>query len=267
MTEEYIRAQAETFPGRVAVLYKDMTDSSSETVSIRAGEQVVSASMIKVPVMLAILDMVRNGHLGLDDMITVRDDQILDDSLVFEYGGRQASLYELMVWMIVNSDNTSTNVLFEMLGYDAMNSYFRKMGLGCTSAGRKMLDFDAVKQGRNNYISPVDFYSCMRYLYDNRDDRYNSAALSILSRNRDCGSLCRYLYDDMKVMHKTGGLDDIAHDGGIFVTDRGTYFLGVFVSGFEPGPEMCKEAEKLMGRISRRVYEDREGRKSPVRSI
>ena len=120
-----------------------------------------------------------------------------------------------------------------------------------------MLDCDAIKEGRNNYISPMDFYKCMRYLYDNRKEQYNAAALNVLARNRDHGSLCRYLYDDMTVMHKTGGLDDIAHDGGIFVTGRGTYFLGVFVSEFAPGPKMEREAEKMMGRISRKVYEER----------
>ena len=58
--------------------------------------------------------------------------------------------------------------------------------------------------------------------------------------------------------HKTGGLDDIIHDAGVFETGNGDYFFGVFVSEFEPKPEMEKEAEKLIGRMSRAVFDKRQ---------
>jgi len=253
--KQYFSAQAAAFPGKVSYLYRDMGEpvrsffrSSSETV--------VSASTIKVPVMLCLFDKMNREGISFDLPLTVQKRQILTDSLVFEYGERAASLQELTVWMIENSDNTATNVLMEYLGFPAMNDLFRRMKLTSTRAERIMLDFDSVKQGLNNYISPEDFYICMKFLYEKKKtDLLYENGWNILKHNRDHNDLMRYLYEEPSCAHKTGGLDGIEHDAGVFETAFGTYFLGIFLSEFAPGQEMETEAMRLIGRLSRKTYD------------
>lgn len=276
--KEYLDHQADAFPGKVAYLYADVekccrmtgTDGAhspadeltekrlqdSILLERDSRDRVVSASTVKVPVMMVLMEKLREEGRSLADCLLVRKEQILDDSKVFEYGEREASFEELITWMIVNSDNTATNVLLDSLGFDEYNCRFAEKGLTETIVQRRMLDFEAVEKGLNNYISPYDFYHCMTMIYTEKEaDRDARLAYDILKGNRDHDSLCRYLYERIPVAHKTGGLDDIIHDAGVFETGSGDYFFGVFVSEFEPKPEMEKEAEKLIGRMSRAVFE------------
>ena len=144
--KEQILKETEKFPGKTAVLYKEYGNPERD-INIKGDVPVVSASTIKVPVMMALFWKVQEEKRSLQEEIPVREEEILEDSKVFEYGGRMASLYELTVWMIVNSDNTATNVLISWLGMDWLNRFFQKMGLKHTRLERKMLDFEAVKEG------------------------------------------------------------------------------------------------------------------------
>lgn len=81
-----------------------------------AGRRAVSASTIKVFILLAALDEVRRGRLALDTPVSVTAEDILPDTGVFVDGPGMHPLEELLVWMIVLSDNTATNVLIGAAG-------------------------------------------------------------------------------------------------------------------------------------------------------
>ncbi|WP_249664247.1 serine hydrolase, partial [Lysinibacillus sp. D4B1_S16] len=54
--------------------------------------------------------------------------------------------------------------------------------------------------------------------------------MDILSRQRVQEGLKRYLVDDVKLAHKTGGLDRVDHDAGIFYGSSFDYLIGVFIT-------------------------------------
>ncbi len=254
--EEIFIKEAASFQGKVAYLYADL-DQKKTHFSHRAADQVVSASMIKVPIMMAVLERLLQEQKTIEEQILVKKEIICEDTKVFEYGERTASIKELLTWMIINSDNTSTNVLIQYMGMDRLQLYFNQIGLETTKVERLMLDFEAVAKGRNNYLSVADFYQCMRML-DGEEiltPEYCQLAIWILKQNRDDDTLNRYLFESPKLAHKTGGLDHIEHDAGIFYELHHKYFLGVFVSEFEPVPKQAIEAQKLIGRLSRLVYD------------
>lgn len=252
--KQYFEAQATGFPGKVSYLYQDLKEPVRSFMCGKE-EQVVSASTIKVPIMLCLFEKMQKESIDLRYKLLVKKCQILDDTTVFEYGEQEASLEELIVWMIENSDNTATNVLMEYIGFDEMNRFFEKMGLCKTKVERMMLDYEAIKYGKNNYISLQDFYQCMNYIYERKTEMLYGRGWKMLLHNRDHGDLMRYLYEEPMCAHKTGGLDGIEHDAGIFDTENGTYFLGVFLSEFEAGASMEKEAMQFIGRCSRKVFD------------
>ncbi len=253
--EKYFQEETAGFPGKAAYLYADMREGKPHFEK-DSGLPVVSASMIKVPIMLYAFHRMEQGELSLATEITVEEKQLLEDSRVFEYGPRKATLYELVVWMIVNSDNTATNVLITFLGMDRLNAWLEEAGLTRTRVERLMLDYRAIEEGRNNWISPWDFFTCMKWMQEREaDHKYAALALDIMKRNRDFDSLCRYLYEGPAVAHKTGGLDGIVHDAGIIYTTAGSYFLGIFLSEFAHSSELENEAQKLIGRLSRKTYD------------
>lgn len=119
----------------------------------------VSASVIKIPIMLAMLDQVmNNNNILLEDEIEIDESDILYDNKCFKKGIYKYNVNDLITWMIIESDNSSTNILIKYLGLDKINRYFKKIGLKDTKLERLMLDKYAIKKGKKQ------LYFIMRYV-------------------------------------------------------------------------------------------------------
>jgi beta-lactamase class A len=242
---------------RVSLLVRDLTEDR-ELISISAGRRVVSASTIKTAIMLAAFRLVLDGKLSLPQTVRVPEEEILDDTLVFDAGRRECPLEEMITWMIVNSDNTATNVLIDLVGMEEVNRFCSGLGLKSTCLQRKMLDDGAVRAGRNNYTSAAD----QLLLFSALDRRtiltpeLCGLAKSILLRQRDFAMALRYLCgESVSFAHKTGGLDYLRHDAGIFYLPRRSYYFGCFVTECAEESEENPAAERLIGTLSRAVYQ------------
>lgn len=263
--ESALRNILDAFPARSALYCVDLT-SGAPIAAIRQETQVVSASTIKVPVLCCALQDVLDGKLSLEQMVPIAPQDFCDDTEVFEPGYRQdgCSLWELLYWMIVSSDNTATNAVLSLLGYDHINRYCQTLGLHQTRVQRKMLDFAAIAEGRNNYTSPADQYRIYELLYHGSilNEQLRGVAFDFLGRSRSFDSLQRYLPDPVSLLHKPGGLDHLNHDAGIFLLDTRPYFLGVFTWD---GPALDGEPQqkRLIGQLSRMVYDFMKGGVTP----
>ena len=253
---DYAENEIKDINAKVSLLVYDFNDKKT-LFSFQAECKVVSASTIKTPILLAALDLVQSGKLKTEQKIPVPAKEILDDTQVFDRGVREYTLEELLTWMIINSDNTATNVLIEFLGMDAVNAYCRKLGLKSTVLERKMLDWDAIEQGRNNYTSAEDQLAVFSGLYRSSilTPELCAYALGILKRQRDFSSALRYIADEnLSAAHKTGGLDYLNHDAGIFYLPGRDYYFGCFVTDAMDDTEKNEISKKLIGRLSRAVY-------------
>lgn len=127
-----------------------------------------------------------------------------------------------------------------------------------------MLDYDAIREGRNNYISPSDYASLViradrmaRGEEKGTEKERERAALMMrfLAGNRDYDALLRYIYEQPVCFHKSGDLDTVAHDAGIFEWNGQRWFLGVFTSGFDGTAMDYEKARGWIGRVSRAVFD------------
>ena len=254
--EHALKQVLDNFPAKSSLYCVDFS-TGKPLAAIREDTQVVSASTIKVPVLCCALQEVLEGRLTLAQQVPIHAEDYCDDTQVFEaeYKKDGASLWELLYWMIVSSDNTATNAVLSALTFDRINRYCERLGLTATVVQRKMLDFAAVAQGRNNYTSPVDQYRLYSLLYHGEilTEPLRKVAFDFLGRSRSFDSLQRYLPYPVTVLHKPGGLDHLDHDAGIFLTER-PYFLGIFTWD---GPALDGEPQqqRLIGRLSRMVYD------------
>ncbi|MCI7727584.1 MAG: class A beta-lactamase-related serine hydrolase [Clostridiales bacterium] len=252
-----LEAVMDAFPAKTALYCVDLTNGRP-IAAIREDSQVVSASTIKVALLCCALQDVMEGKLSLQQFVPICHGDYCDDTEVFEPTYRQdgASLWEMLYWMIVSSDNTATNSVISLLGYDHVNDYCRKMGLCQTSLQRKMLDFQAIWEGRNNYTSAADLYRLFSMLYHGEilTQPLREVALDFLSRCRHTDALQRYIPDPVVVAHKPGGLDHLNHDAGIFLLEDRPFYLGIFTWD---GPALDGEPQqnRLIGKLSRMVYD------------
>lgn len=237
---------------QVSLLITNM-DTGNVIVSYNEELKMVSASIIKVLILLSALEKVQEGELSLNSEIQLNQENILGDTEVFEYGERAYTLDELLNWMIINSDNTATNCLIDLLTMDSINTYAIGLSLKQTKLERKMLDFEAIQNGFNNYTSAIDIKILYDALYQNRilTPELCEYAIRTLKRQRHKQLAMRYIYDDVIIAHKTGSLDNLYHDVCIFYLEHITYYFGMFVSDAVDS----EYAAKLIGRISKMIYE------------
>ncbi len=237
----------------VSILIKQL-NSNNYIYSRNIDKKIISASLIKVPIMLAILEEVNNKNLNLDDTILVADMDILNDTEVFENNQKYYSIYELINWMIINSDNTATNVLIKQVGMEKINNYITNtLKVKSTYLQRYMLDEEAIKKGLNNYTSQKDMLNIFTMLFNKEilNEELCNIAIEILYNQRCKNQVLRYIYDPIKYAHKTGSLDYLNHDVGVLCINDKLFYIGISVYN-------CKNKNgnrKLVGNIGKKAYD------------
>ena len=63
------------------------------------------------------------------------------------------------------SDNTASNKLIDILGFEYINNSFEKIGLNNTILNRKLMDFSLRQKGIENYISCSDLSLVLEKVY------------------------------------------------------------------------------------------------------
>ena len=237
----------------VAILVKEL--GREEPLVCRDSEvRMISASTIKVPVMLAALENVRKKKIALQEKLFVGENDIVSGTEVFESGATSCSLYELICWMIISSDNTATNVIIKTLGMEDINRYLAEtLKTRETELQRYMRDENAIRNGKNNYTSQRDMLDIFTALFSRSilTKDLCDLAISILYRQRRQDQVMRYLCEAVPYAHKTGTLSHLNHDVGVMTLNDSLFYIGVSVYDSDK-----KEGNKrLSGRIGRRIYE------------
>jgi beta-lactamase class A len=122
------RSAAE-FPGKAGIWVKHLT--TGETAGVRDAETFNSASVIKIPVMVQAFQMAERGELKLDERITIRKADIRGGSGIFRYhdDGLQPTFRDVLLQMIVTSDNTATDLAIAKVGGVArVNAWLKQAG-------------------------------------------------------------------------------------------------------------------------------------------
>lgn len=230
-------------PAKVAQYLNDGTEyavylaypqKSSETF-VYNSKPMRSASMIKVFIMAAIMDKAKNGELDINETLILRgSDKVGGAGILAGYpSGSELSLREVMELMITHSDNTATNILIDRLGMSTINNYIQREGYGDTILRRKMMDFDAVAAGRENFSSVKDLgtFFTRLYNYECVGERYDKIMIDFLVKQTDTDCFPAAL-PDKQIAHKTGALDGLYDDGGIIYSDSGDAVLVIMTENF-----------------------------------
>ena len=239
-------------PGKVSVMVTRVDDGTVQ-FDCDAARQVPSASTIKVLIMAEVMRQVEAGKLSLDDIVPVPDDAKLADSQIGLLDAGEYTLRDLVTLMIIVSDNTATNVLIDLVGFEPVNRLAAELGLKATALQRKMLDFAAAKAGRQNYTSAADM-SRLFVLLGRRQlvsPEASDIMVGILKNQKDTQSFKRFLPEELVVAHKSGWLDNLEHEVGIFYLPDGDYVLAVFTNDCTSNAA----ARDFIGHLTRAWYE------------
>ena len=101
-------------------------------------------SVIKVPLMAAVLERVREGKLSLSDRVTLKaDQQRLPSGVLYTLDpGLAPTVRDLLTLMIIISDNEATDALGDLVGRDTVTDFMTRIGLPNTQLRFSDLDWD-----------------------------------------------------------------------------------------------------------------------------
>lgn len=235
----------------VSIVLKDLTNNKLVFV-LDENIAVPSASTIKILIMIEALNQVLDGKYQLNQKIKIKEVDKVSFSIVKDLTQDSYNFIDLVTLMIIVSDNSATNILIDLLGFENINNMAEKLGLKNTILSRKMMDFGAIKEGRQNNTSAMDMALMMESIYRKEilSTEMCELMMQILIKQKYKDCLGRFLSEDVKIAHKTGGLKNISHDIGVFYLDNVDYLLGVFVTEAESDAE----AKEIIGKVSKVVY-------------
>jgi len=253
MLENMIKEFLNDINANVSVVIKNL--NNDELIQINQNNVFPSASTIKLVIMSELLRQVKENKLSLDQTIVLTDKmKTSGDGILKELNtGHEFTLQEILVLMIIISDNMATNILIDIVGVDNVNIMAQKLGLMRTRLQRKMMDSAAAKCGRDNYTSANDMLHILELIYkgENIDKYYSSIMLDILKKQQVSGRLNLYLPKDIVIAHKTGGLDKLEHDVGIIYLPNCEYIICVLTNQLKSN----KDGREIIGKISKMAYQ------------
>ena len=114
--------------------------------------------MIKVFIMAKVMENVKEQKINLSDTIDIYPEDKVGGSGDLQYieGVISITVYELIEKMIIDSDNTATNVLIDLIGKNNINQYIKDNDYTDSILQRKMMDFHSLKNGVDNFTSVKD---------------------------------------------------------------------------------------------------------------
>lgn len=256
--------------GDVGLYIRDV--ESDETLEINPNLVLPSASVIKIPMLALLLRDVQEGRVDWKGKRRIAPvNRVGGTGILCELSEEyMPTVEELATLMIVLSDNIATNEIMDIIGIERVNEFCAEMEMPHTRLMRKMLDFEAIKKGYNNYmcageagrlltqIAEEKFVNCevsctIMNIMEHQQCRNKLPALLPTIPNYAPKEVKRNIQEgSVLVANKTGELVGIQHDVGIFTLPGGRrYVIAMFTGNLKSD----LQAIELIGKVSRAVYD------------
>ena len=231
---------------------------TGERLSLRGDETFPTASLIKVPILVTLYDLVDKRQLSLDDPLTVlKIDQVPGSGVLqFMHPGMSLSVHDAASLMIVLSDNTATNLVLDRIAIRRVWQKMESLGLPHTKVHSKTylrltsvaMD-SSVKYGLG-VSTPNEMAHLFQLLADGKavNPAADSAMLDILRNNADGDSMQRTI-DGMSVPHKTGATDSVRTECALFHLQSRVVACGFTKQNTDVRWVVDNEAQVSLGKI------------------
>jgi beta-lactamase class A len=215
--------------------------------SIRIGDnnELVAASLIKVPLVMNLYKAAELGKINLDAKVTIQESE-LDNAYgdLWQKGaGTQLTLRELAKLTLEKSDNTASHAI-----YDHVRSLLEE-----EDQSLAQLDVDQNQQNGQAVINAKSYTSVLKSLYlasyVSRDD--SEEILTYLTHSSEHNRLTKKLPSSVKVAHKNGVYNQLwsESDCGIVYAQKRPYAICIMIGL----PDT--EANTFMADTSKIIYD------------
>lgn len=218
--------------GTWGIVLEDL--NSREKWEYNEQELFYAASVIKVPIMASVYSAVERGDLALTDLIILDEKDYVGGSGVLQHftPGSSLPLQDIIMLMIIQSDNTATNLLIDLVGVENIRNAMKEAGMEYSTFYNKLMLSKPNPKGANR-IAALDIGTLLHKMATGElvSDKASDQMVDLMKKQqvRDClpeKLPSPYSYFDhgmtpWELANKTGWIPGTRHDVGIFyVGDR-----------------------------------------------
>ncbi len=243
---QMIREVARNTEGIVGVAMKDL--STGESLFINENLIFPQASAIKIPILIEMMYQSAEKEVDLSSRIRIKKTETVGGSGVLQYFGDESSeisVYDLAVLMIAFSDNTATNHIIDLLGFDAINARMRELGFRNMRLGRRMMDAAASERGEENLATPAEALALMELLYrgEKIPPEIRDGVLDILRVPKD-SEFRKGIPSSVPLANKPGSLTGVVTEWAIVELGERPFIL-IFMSNYGDDAVLRKAAAEI----------------------
>ena len=209
---------------RGTVGYSITNLETGEHLERRGDETFPTASLIKVPILVALFDLADQRQLALDDPIVLTEIDKVGGAGQLQYLRTPLTmrLWDVAWLMTTLSDNTATNLLLDRIKIRRVWQKMEALGLphtkvhsGSMTRIASVAPDSSAKYGLG-VTTPNEMATLFQRLVEGRavSPRADSTMLEILRRNEDDTKLLRFNYG-VRASHKSGDVDQARTDCGV----------------------------------------------------
>lgn len=221
-----LKRYLDTRIGEYSFYFEDI--DSGYTYSLNEKTAMPAASCIKIPIAMALFKQIENAVINLAQKYFISKQEMVEGAgIIHEFDEREYSLGELLSAMLIQSDNTATNIIIDVLGMEKINDIIRELKLKETALKRKMMDFDARERGLDNFTSSFDLARCLKVLQQASylSKEHSDFMINILRRSQNREKIPFYIPERewSKIGNKAGSLEGIENDAALMNLDKGNF--------------------------------------------
>ncbi|MBX5444322.1 serine hydrolase [Sphaerobacter sp.] len=285
-TVERIRDLAEGFTGTIAVAARDL-DTGAE-VMYNPDVVVPTASTMKTVLLYELYRQVDAGKIDPAMRITLEERHRVPGSGVLQDldAGVAPTVKDIATLMITVSDNTATDMIYDLIGREAVAATIERLGMTNTHlpldtweilAGLHDLDpndptltYDGLKQALaskpapwdcaalretpdNDVSTPRDMLRLLEAIHrgEGLSPASREAVIDILKRQKYTTIIPEQLPFGVQAAHKTGTVRGVRNDVGLVFAGERTYAVALMSKG---SPNMVA-SQRLLSDVSRLIFE------------
>jgi len=255
--------------GKVALYATNL--KTGQSVALDADQLVQTASTIKLALFLETFHQIKDGKVKLEDRIPFKPEDKVQGSGLLQFMRTPAewSFEDVLTFMIIQSDNTGTNLVIDHIGLKPTNERLATMGLKNTYFYKKVFKpaegeqpADQKKFGLGK-TTPREMATLMQRIVecDLNDAALCKKMVDILKEQQDRNKIAHYLEVDVDtseaptaIASKSGSLDAVRADVGAVFTSAGTIIISAYT--YENADKRWipeNEGEQLIARMSKEI--------------
>ncbi len=252
---EEVQQAIEDYEGVAGVYVRD--PNGSYGYGVRPDEVFFSASVAKVPLMVAVYRRIDEGAFSLSDSFETESEDWAAGAgwLQWEPAGKSHTVEDYLWMMMTQSDNVATNALLRVVGGPGyVNEVAHSLGASDTVLYQKVTSERAAVLSLDNQTTPRDMATMMEQISTGRAASRESSLdmIDLMQQNTLESWLEDGLPEGTGVANKAGWLYRVYNEVAIVEHEDRPYVVAILS---KQGPEDPEEAKPLLKNISKPIWE------------